>query len=55
MRKIGEELLFGVGRGPARIDANRHIVHVRKPLTDEEIALLPRWFLESPAIDLAGT
>lgn len=55
MQALGYELLVGVGRSLTRVDAARQVVHVRRPLTDEEIAELDPAWLALPAIDLAGT
>ena len=42
-----ERLDWGAGAG-------LHVVHVRRPLRDDEHAQLPEWFIACPAIDLAG-
>jgi len=67
MRKRDEREAVELGRrilGPAgaasraRYDwgagGGVHVVHVRRPLRDDEHARLPDWFLACPAIDLAG-
>ena len=67
MRKRDEREAVAIGRvilGPGgdaareRLDRGAgggvHVVHVRRPVRDDEHALLPAWFLACPAIDLAG-
>lgn len=57
--ELGRRILGPVGTLAAeRLDwgcQGVHVVHVRRPVTDAEQALLPAWFLACPAIDLAGT
>ena len=57
--RIGQRILGPVGDwSRERLDwgasAGVHVVHVRRPVTDAELRVLPGWFLACPAIDLAG-
>jgi hypothetical protein len=47
-------LLVGVGGDVERMDLWRAGIHLRAPLTDEEIAGLAAEFLSCPAVDIAG-
>ena len=52
---LGQVLLAGpVGDGQLRIDESRRVVHVRRALSESELALLPAGWLEIAACDMAG-
>lgn len=53
-RKRARALLGDVGMKPERLDRGGQVAHLRKALTDAEIARLPPEFLACPAVDVAG-
>lgn len=54
--EIAKELLRGVGKAPTvfTTEPPGDCIHVQKPLTEEEIALLPAGWMEIPAVDERG-
>jgi hypothetical protein len=53
-RSIGEGLLFGVGTGETYYKEGEIAIHVRRSLSEEEIAGLDPVWLAIPAVDMAG-
>ena len=51
---IGRKLLDGVGTGETYMKAGERVFHIRRALSDEEIAGLDPAWLAIPAIDIAG-
>ena len=54
---VGRELLQGVGVGSHvsfTTDPPGHAIHVQKPLSEAEILLLPKGWMEIPAVDELG-
>lgn len=52
--ELAEDLLFGVGSGEWYRKLGDVAIHLRRRLSDEEIAGLPAEWLAIPAIDEAG-
>jgi hypothetical protein len=51
---LADRLLEGVGDGAARVDPSERVIHVRRPLTSDEEAMLPGWWHARAPIDGAG-
>jgi len=54
--RIAQLMLKGVGGEATRFRSNPsvHALHIQKPLTEDEIALLPDGWMEIPAVDEVG-
>lgn len=50
-KSIGVKLLQGVGEGEWFHIAGDYAIHVRRKLTEQEKSLIPRAWLDAPAID----
>ncbi len=54
-KRVARGLLHGVGGAvPDRLDVGDVVVHLRRPLSEREIASLDPGWLAIPAVDLAG-
>ena len=51
-QRIATELLEGVGQEPTRIDDGHIVIHVRRSITDAEIAGMDPAWLAIPAVDM---
>lgn len=53
LKRLARGLLRGVGTTEERVEMGEVALHLRRPLTSEEIAGLPKAWLDSPAVDVA--
>ena len=52
--KLGDRLLRDVGIEPTRVDRSQRVVHVRRSLSNAEVAKLPAAWRAIEPVDLGG-